>query len=360
MTVPAILHPREAPSMTSSLSTVLRRTVLLATAVVLAVAAPASADAAGPSDFRSEVTDLDPAVDGVTAEVRGGDSFLELHVQEGIEVVVEGYNEEPYLRFLEDGTVERNKWSSATYINDDRRGGGTIPDKAQVATTKPEWEEIASGGSYAWHDHRIHWMSDVTPPVERGERVGGQYGPWVVPLLVDGERVEVQGFLAYEEVPSPIPWIAVGVVVLAGLVAAGRRASPVRVASVALLIVSAAAVVVGRADFAGTPDNGANPLLWILPVVAAGAAAAAVVRARKASAVVLALASVATLSGWALLRLQVLTKPVLPTELPFAIDRATTTAAVAAAIGAAYLAVSSGALKLPELEDDDPPTAPAP
>ena len=64
---------------------------LRALVVVVATAAPAAADAAGPSDFRSEVTGIVPAVDGVDAEIRGGDTFLEVTVDEGHTVIVEGY-----------------------------------------------------------------------------------------------------------------------------------------------------------------------------------------------------------------------------------------------------------------------------
>jgi hypothetical protein len=339
--------------MTGSVLAFVRRLLLLAGALVLAMASPATADAAGPSDFRSEITELTPPVDGVSAEIRGGDSFLELEVDEGTEVVVGGYNGEPYLRFQPDGTVQRNRWSTATYINDDRKGAGTIPDRAQDPDTEPEWVEVGSGGTYAWHDHRIHWMSDVSPRVERGSRVGGAYDPWEVPLEVDGQAVAVRGILTYEEAASPLPWIAAAVAALAVVLVLGRRA-PVPVASVALLATSAVAYVIGRGEFAGTPDDGANPLLWVLPMVGIATAAGSVALRRKPIAVVLTLASVATLSGWALLRIKVLTKPVLPTDLPFQLDRATTAGALAVAVAGAYLAVSSGALKLPELADDEP------
>src|SRR3546814_16523419 len=94
--------------MPSSSARVIARTVALVVAVVLASAAPASADPAGPSDFRSEVTGISPATEGVDAEIRGGDSFLELTVSEGIAVIVEGYSDEPELRIRTAGTVERN------------------------------------------------------------------------------------------------------------------------------------------------------------------------------------------------------------------------------------------------------------
>src|SRR3546814_17781865 len=96
---------------------VIARTVALVVAVVLTSAAPASADPAGPSDFRSEVTGISPATEGVDAEIRGGDSFLELTVSEGIEVIVEGYRDEPYLRLRADGPVQRNLTAPATTLN---------------------------------------------------------------------------------------------------------------------------------------------------------------------------------------------------------------------------------------------------
>ena len=96
-------------------------------------------------------------------------------------MIVEGYEGEPYLRFSPDGTVERNRLSTATYLNEDRAGAGiTIPPEVQEADadTPPEWEEVASGGTYAWHDHRVHWMDDASPSVDRGRaRSGGPTTP---------------------------------------------------------------------------------------------------------------------------------------------------------------------------------------
>ena len=177
----------------------LLRIILLALGLVVLAAGPAAADAAAPSDFRSEVTGIVPATDGVDARTRGGDAFLELSVDGGITVIVEGYEGEPYLRFQPDGAVERNRLSSATYLNDDREGGGTIPPEAQAAEpgTPPEWERVASGGTYAWHDHRTHWMDEASPDVDRGSSVGGAYDPWRVPIVVDGAPAEVQGTLVY-------------------------------------------------------------------------------------------------------------------------------------------------------------------
>src|SRR5690606_14963904 len=218
----------------------------------------------------SEVIGFEPAVEGVSARIRGGDSFIEIEVAEGRTVTVEGYSGELYLQVLEDGTVQRNRLSAATYLNEHRMGGADRPAEVTAAIesgAEPEWETIASGGTYAWHDHRVHWMSDASPQVSRGERVSGRYDPWTIPITVDGAPSEIQGYLVYEHATSPLPWAALALV-SAGLLAWLGRDRGLRLAAVALVLVAAAAVVVGRADWASTPDGGGNPLLWILPVVA--------------------------------------------------------------------------------------------
>jgi hypothetical protein len=334
------------------------RALLLATVVVLSTASPAAADAAGPSDFRSEVDAITPAVEGVTAEIRGGDSFLEVSVDDGRTVIVEGYGGEPYLRFSSDGTVERNRLSTATYLNDDRDGSVTIPPEVSDAgpDAEPEWESIAEGGTYAWHDHRVHWMEDASPSVARGQAVPGAYDPWRVPIVVDWSTAVIEGTLVYEESVSPLPYLGVAVIV-AGLVVLWGRKPGIRLVAGLLAGVSLAAVVVGWADYSSTPDGGGNPLHWVLAAFALVTSAAAVALARRPVGVVFTLASVAALAGWALFRIEVLFKPVLPTELSYALDRTVVALALGVSVGAAVVAIGGGGLRLPALADDDGPTA---
>jgi hypothetical protein len=61
-----------------------------------------------------------------------------------------------------------------------------------------------------------------------------------------------------------------------------------------------------------------------------------------------------------LFRIQVLFKPVLPTDLPYALDRTVVALALGVSVGAAVVAVMGSGLGLPELADDDPATAPSP
>ena len=116
--------------------------------------------------MRSTVEAIEPPAEGVTAEIVGGDSFLRVRAEPGRTVVVRGYEGEPYLRFRPDGTVEVNRNSPAAYVNESRYG--TDPPASADATAAPAWQEVAADGSYAWHDHRTHWMATNRPdPPER-------------------------------------------------------------------------------------------------------------------------------------------------------------------------------------------------
>jgi hypothetical protein len=68
-------------------------------------------------------------------------------------VTVTGYRGEPYLWFRDDGGVYENRRSPATVLNDDRFGREPLPAEVDPEA-EPEWERVATGGRYAWHDHR--------------------------------------------------------------------------------------------------------------------------------------------------------------------------------------------------------------
>jgi hypothetical protein len=81
-----------------------------------------------------------------------------------------------------------------------------------------------------------------------------------------------------------------------------------------------------------------------LAVVAAGAGL--LLRARPPWGAAAMLASAAAVIGWGVLRADVLWKPVLPTDLPYNLDRGLTALALGLAVAAAGLVVWSGGLVL--------------
>jgi len=329
------------------------RALVLAAVGVVALASPAAADPPAPGDYASEVTSIDPPVGTIDIRVVGGDSFLVLEVAAGTEVVVIGYDDEPFLRVLSDGTVEQNANSPASYLNDDRYAEVAIPDRLRgvdIAALDPEWEAVGSGGTHAWHDHRVHWMAPNAPPaVPRGDSFD-----WsgVVPLVVDGERVEVSGVIHYREDVSPLPWIGAGLVAAAGGFFLLRGRSRLAAAVGAVGAVAAAAVAWATWDTAPS-GVGVSPLPVIVAAVALGLSVVALLVPHRYRPILL-LAVAATLGSWGLLRFAVLTNPVLPTDLSFTADRAATVAAMAVAVALGTTAM--GSLSPPPSSSGAPPS----
>ncbi|CAN0483799.1 unnamed protein product, partial [Phaeothamnion confervicola] len=115
------------------------------------------------SNYRTRVTDVQPAVPDLSVRVADLDGRITLSYSGPGTIIVEGYEGEPYLRFSPAG-VERNRHSPATYLNTDRYAQVAQPAAAD-ATAAPDWERVSDGHTYTWHDHRTHWMSP-TPPTE--------------------------------------------------------------------------------------------------------------------------------------------------------------------------------------------------
>ena len=170
--------------------------------VLLASAGTVHADPAGPTDYRSEILSIEPPTSSVTLEVIGGDSFVQLSADPAAEVLVLGYFAEPYLRFLPGGEVQENRNSPTTYQNEERYGSDA-PDFAQ-ADADPDWVTVADDGTYAWHDHRAHWMQPIRPA---GKAPGDRIVEQVIPLVVDGADVDVTVISVWQDEPSMVPAI---------------------------------------------------------------------------------------------------------------------------------------------------------
>lgn len=295
--------------------------------------AVAAADPPGPTDYQSEVTEIDPEVAGISIEIVGGDSFVVLSVEPGTTVVVIGYTGEPYLRFLPDGTVEENRLSPSKYQNKDRYGAVDLPEVAD-ATAKPEWVAVADDGSYAWHDHRTHWMASIRPP---GKGPGDRIAEGVVPLFVDGAEVDVTVASVWQPPPSAAS-LVLGLTagVLAAAAALRRRGSMINAVVIAA---SALTAVTGTVAYFSTPAETGPPWsLWLLPVTALVVALAAQLRRSAltpASYRTLQLLAVLELLVWGALHWTWLWAAVLPTRLPFWVDRFVAAAALVASAGAA-------------------------
>jgi hypothetical protein len=211
--------------------TYLIRCALAALSLSSLLAIPAAAE--GKGGFHSAVRTIRPAVPGLELAVVDGDRRLTLRNNTRRTIIVRGYDDEPYLRFLPDGKVERNMRSPATYLNADRYGGQPLPPDATPGVT-PRWKAVADNSTFTWFDHRIHLTTKRPPEAIVNSSKPKKIFDWEVPLTVNGRRVQALGTLSFDPGTSSggFPaWLAVliGVAVVVGGVAlvvlARRRGS---------------------------------------------------------------------------------------------------------------------------------------
>jgi hypothetical protein len=163
----------------------------------LCVAAPTALAHEGNPSYRSEVRAIAPALPGLEAHVLNHDDRIELVYEGERTLVVEGYRDEPYLRFAPGGRVEVNRRSPAAYLNEDRFAKVELPARADHEAP-PIWEPVAENGRYDWHDHRIHWMGEGTLPPrieDEGERT--KVFDWEIPMAAAGRPLAVRGTLTW-------------------------------------------------------------------------------------------------------------------------------------------------------------------
>ncbi|WBB70619.1 hypothetical protein [Micromonospora sp. WMMD812] len=202
--------------------TLLRAALVAAGALTatLATAAPAAAhgaDAPDGTDYRTVVTGVAPARDGLRVRVVEAGARLELTNRTGRPVEVIGYSGEPYLRVGPDGVFENTR-SPATYLNRTIAGDTTLPAEADPAAP-PSWRRVADGPSVRWHDQRALYRESAPPAAvraapEREHRVRD----WAVPLRDGTDRMEIRGTLDWVPPPDAYTWWVVATV---GLLAVG-------------------------------------------------------------------------------------------------------------------------------------------
>jgi hypothetical protein len=313
--------------------------LVVGVALVLATPGVARADGAEPTDYQSRVVSVTPAVEAVEVDIVGGDAFLLLRVVPGHEVIVLGYQSEPFVRIHPDGRVEENCASPSWALSRERFPSGRLPDGVG-ADLAPRWVEVATDGAWAWHDHRTHWMGAARP---MGLGPGDEVVDGIVALMVDGSRVEVRVVSEWQHPPSvwPATTGALLGLVVALLCVARRRAVPI-VGGLA----AAAALVIGAWQHRSLPPaTGPHPIEWMLAATASVACLVAVGAMRRRPPMAFgasgALVVAATeLVVWAVRRRSGLWRAVLPTEAPAWLDRGVTAFVLVAAVSVACCAVA--------------------
>jgi hypothetical protein len=146
--------------------------------------------------FRSTVLSVAPKTAGVKVAVVDWDDRLRIENGSGTELLVLGYDGEPYLRIGPSG-VHRNERSPASYLNRDRFARSAVPLTADPGAA-PRWRRLSPRPVWQWHDHRIQWMG-VGPPVQVREapRQTHRIFDWRVPARLGDRPLTVLGRLDY-------------------------------------------------------------------------------------------------------------------------------------------------------------------
>jgi hypothetical protein len=190
-------------------------------AALVASAGPASAHTltgVPPTNYRSEVLAVDPPAPGVHVELLDLGRRIRLTNSGPDEVVVLGYQREPYLRVGPQGVFE-NRHSPAVYQNRVTAGaptGTTLPPQADAAAP-PEWHRTSTGHTATWRDQRTRWEGADPPEVARAPRLTQIVVPtWTIELRKGDTPVLIEGRITWVPGPSPWPWVALALGLAAG------------------------------------------------------------------------------------------------------------------------------------------------
>jgi hypothetical protein len=334
-----------------------RRAVALGLGVIVFVigsAAPASAHSltgTQASNYQTRIFGFSPHIPGLHAEVRALGGRIELTNSTRRTVVVEGYQGEPYLRIGPSG-VERNQRSPATFLNRTTLlPPGPVP-RGYSASAPPQWQELSSGRTVEWHDHRTHWMAPSAPPVVQNDPSGRHVliAHWVVPLLVDGRPVHLTGEVVWVPGPSGAPWLllatAAALVVIGADLVLGRARRPVLLVALVAAALAGVVLAYGTWEFAvGSRWARLGSSLYELGAgFMAGIALVLVVRRRRLydAAPCLLIAGLLVGIGAGLANILWLIRSQLPTTLPHAAGRALVSVSLGigvalSVVGARYL-----------------------
>ena len=155
--------------------------------------------------YRTYITSITPKTPGLSVEVLEFADRLLLRNHTGKTVTVYGYSGEPYARVLPDGAAEQNKTLSRGLPEHEllRRRRPCRPPPAR--RRRRAGKSVDRTGQFEWHDHRIHWMSPVTPPEVKDTGKRTKIFDWTVPIEVGDAARRDQGrtVLGARELEAP-------------------------------------------------------------------------------------------------------------------------------------------------------------
>jgi hypothetical protein len=171
-------------------------------------------------DYRTYITSVTPKARGLSIEVLEFADRLLLRNNTGKTVTIYGYSGEPYARVRPNGAAEENMRSPAVYLNTNFYADVSVPASAN-ASDSPKWVAVDRTGQFEWHDHRIHYMSPVTPPEVKDRSKRTFIFDWSVPIMVGTQKGTIEGALYWVPESSKASTAAIAVFVALIVLALG-------------------------------------------------------------------------------------------------------------------------------------------
>jgi hypothetical protein len=199
-----------------------------------------------PRNYETKLLRVAPQVPGVELTVVDLGDRLQLTNDTPHDVIVLGYDGEPYLRVGPRGVFENSR-SPATYLNRSNIPTSKPPKRAN-SSAAPAWHKVSSSTTTTWHDHRAHFMGTDDPPsVQRDPSVRRVVDRWTVELRTQGRKIRASGELVWVPPPSPWPYVALAMTIALGVVLLTRTRiwRGVFAVALALLVLSELAHVMG-------------------------------------------------------------------------------------------------------------------
>ncbi|HZQ84843.1 MAG TPA: hypothetical protein VFA83_08405, partial [Acidimicrobiales bacterium] len=163
-----------------------------------------------PTNFRSEIVSVLPALPGVTVEILDLGRRIRLTNHSRTELVVHGYQGEPYLRVGPNGVFE-NTHSPAVYLNQPAppyaTTSTTLP-RAANPSAPPTWRRVSHSDTATWHDRRTRWEGPSPASVRAAPHDRQVVSPWIVTVTRGRVDAAITGRILWVPPPSAIPWLA--------------------------------------------------------------------------------------------------------------------------------------------------------
>ena len=191
------------------------------------------------TNYRSQIIAVSPPDADLTVRLLDLGRRIEVTNRGSTDVIVLGYEDEPYLRVGPRGVFENTR-SPSLYQNRPTVDGTepAVPRQAD-ADADPRWKRTGGGDTVRWRDHRTRWEGADPPAVRSArDRTHVVVPAWTVQLERGDRTVAVTGRIVYQAPPALTPWLVLAGVLLAVTAGAGaiRRWGPALSAALAVLV----------------------------------------------------------------------------------------------------------------------------